>query len=68
MKTKHSPETVTITRTEYDYLKRDSIALGAIHQLLDGTEWGSETLDDVALIVGETGRTISEPDYEGGES
>ena len=39
----------------------DAGALDAIHALLDGREWDSDTADDIAAIVRATGREIREP-------
>ena len=44
-------------------VKRDLDALDDIHHILDGTEWGSDTLEQIAEIIRETGRKIREPDY-----
>lgn len=54
-----------LRRIKQDEIQRDIDALNAIHTLLDGTEWGSDTLEDVAEIVRETGREIHEPYYYG---
>jgi hypothetical protein len=48
-------------------IKRDIEALEDIHQLLDGKEWGSDTLEQIAEVIRETGREIREPDYNGDE-
>jgi hypothetical protein len=48
-------------------LQRDLDALKDIHQLLDGKEWGSDTLEQIAEVIRETGREIREPDYNGNE-
>lgn len=50
-------------RAKREEVYRDLEALNDIHSLLDGTEWGSETLDQIADILRETGREIREPDY-----
>jgi hypothetical protein len=42
-------ERTTITDTE---------AVECIHQVLDGTEWGSDSLEVIAQAVRETGRVI----------
>lgn len=44
-------------------IKRDLEALNDIHVLLDGKEWGSDTLEQIAEVIRETGREIREPDY-----
>src|SRR5690606_1225257 len=36
-------------------------ALGRIHKLLDGQEWSSETLDDIAVVLADAGYTIEGP-------
>lgn len=50
-------------RAKREETRRDLEALNDIHALLDGTEWGTETLDQIADILRETGREIREPDY-----
>ena len=44
-------------------IKRDLEALNDIHVLLDGKEWGSDTLEQIAEVIRATGREILEPDY-----
>jgi hypothetical protein len=43
-------------------VKRDLDALEDIHQLLDGTEWDTDTLLSIADIIRETGREIRDPE------
>ena len=50
-------------RAKREEMQRDLEALNDIHSLLDGTEWGSDTLEQIADILRETGREIREPDY-----
>jgi hypothetical protein len=47
-------------------IQRDLEALKDIHALLDGKEWGTDTLEQIAEILRETGREIREPDYTTG--
>jgi hypothetical protein len=39
----------------------DTEAMNRIHQLLDGTEWDSDTTQEIALVVRATEREIAEP-------
>lgn len=50
-------------RAKREEVQRDLEALNDIHSLLDGTEWDSDTLEQIADILRETGREIREPDY-----
>ena len=43
-----------------------SQVLGDIVDLLDGTEWGSETLDEIAKLLREAGYQIRDPFYSSG--
>ena len=36
----------------------DHDAMLAIHELLDGVEWGSQTLEDIAVIMEQAGYPI----------
>src|SRR5262245_33964900 len=47
----------------------DRQALARIHEVMDGREWNSNTLEQIALIVEATGRTIRNSDdfLDGGE-
>lgn len=40
----------------------DSTAMNAIHGVMTGTEWSADTLDEIALLVTATGRTIANSD------
>lgn len=42
----------------------DQEAMSKIHQLMNGTEWDSQTLDDIAGVVQQTGRGIDPPREE----
>lgn len=40
----------------------DKTAMDRIHALLDGTEWDSDTVSEIADIIEFTGRDIRDPD------
>ena len=42
--------------------QRDLEALNDIHELLDGKEWDSDTLNNIAEIIRETGREVRDSD------
>jgi uncharacterized FlgJ-related protein len=50
-------------RAKRENTRRDIEALEAIHKLLDGTEWGTHTLEEIADIIQETGREIRDCNY-----
>ena len=41
--------------------RTDTEAIDQIHRLLDGEEWESQTLEDIARLVELTGRIIRDP-------
>ena len=45
----------------------DTSAMALIQDLLDGTDWGTETLEKAAEIVRDTGREVRDCDYSGPE-
>lgn len=51
-------------RAKRDEIQRDLEALNEIHTILDGKEWGSDTLEDIAEVIRGTGREIREPNYD----
>lgn len=55
----HVPQRVAAGRPS------DTNVLDAIAALLDGAEWHGGTIDEVADLVRESGRTIDEPGAEG---
>lgn len=38
--------------------KSDTDCVTAIHQLLDGTEWTAGTIEHVAMLIADTGRSV----------
>ena len=44
--------------------RTDTEAIDQIHRLLDGEEWESQTLEDIARLVELTGRIIRDPNDE----
>ena len=54
-------------RAKREEMNRDIEALNAIHQLLDGKEWDTDTLDQIAEVLRETGREVRGLDYNGDE-
>ena len=45
----------------------DGAAIDAVYQLMDGEEWGPETLDQIAYVIKLTGREIHDPGFYEGE-
>lgn len=44
----------------------DTEAMEAIHEVMDGEEWSSDTLQAIAEIVTASGRVILDPQHEEG--
>lgn len=41
----------------------DAKVLQRIHRIMDGTEWDADTLEAIAEVLRESGRTITEPEF-----
>ncbi len=52
----------TYTNSILGDLLPDATALTIIAAILSEEEWDAETLDEIAMLVRHTGRTIAEPD------
>lgn len=56
-------EMTVLERLEQIAITRDdTLAMNLIHEIMDGTEWSSDTTAEIADVVKATGRVIREPD------
>lgn len=52
------------TLEEIATTRDDTLAMNRIYEIIDGTEWHANTLEEIADVVQATGRKIREPDED----